>query len=192
MPAVQAQSTPGFRIVFPSGSASVSAFVKHWFLLPLPLGALVPWVAQKRLGHCQLDLRAPPCLLQAIVPPTASLGRRFLLPCRSGASGSHPHHAPRSLPPVRPSLPEALSHPLVQRPLRLSRVTSAFEGAIFPTRMDYRLQELLKASSCRLRLHFTSSAEHSLWACPLSLQYFSVLLPGVVVGKRPPRRPWKQ
>ena len=30
---LMAQSTPGFHIVFPSGSASVSAFVKHWFLL---------------------------------------------------------------------------------------------------------------------------------------------------------------
>lgn len=70
MPAVQAQSTPGFRIVFPSGSASVSAFVKHWFLLPLPLGALVPWVAQKRLGHCQLDLRAPHvCFKPLFLPP---------------------------------------------------------------------------------------------------------------------------
>ena len=56
--------------------------------------------------------------LQGAVPPTASLGGRFLLPCRSGASSSRAPRAPRSLPPVRLSLPEAPSCPLVQGPLK--------------------------------------------------------------------------
>lgn len=161
-----AQSTPGFHIGFPSGSASLSAFVKHWFLLPpLPVRTVVPWVAQERPGHCQHEPQGPPR------PNTTSASSRsshclpwnaLPAPLQVGASSSHPHHTPRSLPPVRLSLPGAPSHPLVRGPLRLSSVTSAFTGAIFPLRMDYRRQELLEAASCRLLLRFTSSAEHSL------------------------------
>ena len=51
-----------------------------------------------RPGHCQLDaqdLHVPTRRgLQGAVPPTASLGGRFLLPCRSGASSSHAPRAP--------------------------------------------------------------------------------------------------
>lgn len=104
-----AQSTPGFHIRFPSSSASVSAFVKHWFLLPpLPVRTVVPWVAQERPGHCQHEPQGPPR------PNTTSASSRsshrlpwntLPPPLQVGASSSHPHHTPRSLPPVvSPSL----------------------------------------------------------------------------------------
>ena len=49
-----------------------------------------------------------------------------------------------------------------------------------------------KSSWSRFLLHFTSSSERRLRACPLSLQCSSVLLPVVVAGSRPPRGRWKQ
>lgn len=170
-----AQSTPGFHIRFPSSSASVSAFVKHWFLLPpLPVRTVVPWVAQERPGHCQHEPQGPPR------PNTTSASSRssHRLPWNAlppllqvGASSSHPHHTPRSLPPVvSPSLElppilwfrgpcgSALLLPHALAPSFLLEWVTA----IFPPRMDYRRQELLEASSCRLLLRFTSSAEHSL------------------------------
>ena len=141
-----------------------------------------------------LTLRTPPC------PNTTPASRRCsshrlpwrALPAPLQVRGLQLACSPRS--PIAPA-----GSALPPRGSVLSPGSGAPEaGLLQRSRAPSFLLEWITGSrsaawgcSLRLLLHFTSSAEHSPWACPLSLQYFSVLLPGVVVGQRPPRRPWK-
>ena len=164
---------PGFHIVFPPGSASVSAFVKHWFLLPLPLGALGGQATASLTLRTSMSQHDVGCKALFLPPPPLE---------GASCSPAGPGPPARMLPalPLTPACsalpPRGSVCPLVQGPLRPSRVTSPFAGATLPSRMDYRLQELLEAASCGccfiLRPPLSTAPEPVLCRCSISLSSF--------------------
>ena len=156
-------------------TTSVLSFIKHRFLL-LPssetfaaLGCPGEDRPTASLTFRALHVPMWP-LLQATLPPHASVRTLFLLLCRFWASNS-----------LLATFP-AQSNMFISPSLKLCPSLGTWSLPAWLTLSwapSYLLNWILisKSSWSRFLLHFVSS-EHRLWSCPLLLQCFQVPLPG--------------